>query len=325
MVKAYLFDRNKGVEVDSWADSAADLGKDEVLWLDVTDPTEEEKRSVFSAFEVADVPEWRSADPNSAARVDQTGDYLRVTAVAVSDEERDPAKERVVVDCFVGPNWLLTAHGADVAVIDEFRERVTGKGEAGALDAPEFLATLLESVLTSYLRAFDEIEATLEEFDLEALKSPSGDPEKQIAVLVEARARVGRLRRSLSPHREVFMSLSHSEFDPISSEESAERFAELATRVDAALATARDAKDGIASSFDVLIVRNEHKTTEIIKVLTLVSILLLPGALLAGVAGMNVNFGAHVFVHSPLFWVVVTAIVLIALGSLGLAKLRRWI
>jgi magnesium transporter len=325
MVKAYLFDRHKGVEVDSWADSVAGLTKDEVLWLDVTDPTEDEKRSIFAAFEVAEVPGWRSDDPDSAARVDQEENYLRVTAVAVSDEEEDPAKERIVVDCFVGPNWLLTAHHAEVAVIDEFGERVTGKGEAGALDAPEFLATLLEWVITSYLRAFDEIEATLEKFDLEALKSPSADPEKQIAVLVTARGRVGRLRRSLSPHREVFTTLSHSEFDPISSEGSAERFAELATRVDAALATARDAKDGIASSFDVLIVRTEHKTTEIIKVLTLVSILLLPGALLAGVAGMNVNFGAHVFVHSPLFWGVVTAIVLIALGSLGLAKLRRWI
>ena len=61
------------------------------------------------------------------------------------------------------------------------------------------------------------------------------------------------------------------------------------------------------------------------KVLTLASILLLPGALLAGVAGMNVNISAHTFVHSPLFWVVVTAIILIAIATLALARLRRWI
>jgi Mg2+ and Co2+ transporter CorA len=61
------------------------------------------------------------------------------------------------------------------------------------------------------------------------------------------------------------------------------------------------------------------------KVLTLASILLLPGALLAGVAGMNVNFNAQVFVHSSLFWLVVITIVLIALATLAFARLRQWI
>jgi len=61
------------------------------------------------------------------------------------------------------------------------------------------------------------------------------------------------------------------------------------------------------------------------KVLTLASILLLPGALLAGVAGMNVNFGTQTFVNSFLFWIVVTAIIVIALATLTFARLRRWI
>ena len=36
------------------------------------------------------------------------------------------------------------------------------RGEIGALDAPSFLATLLEWTVTSYLRAFDEIEEMLD-------------------------------------------------------------------------------------------------------------------------------------------------------------------
>ena len=75
----------------------------------------------------------------------------------------------------------------------------------------------------------------------------------------------------------------------------------------------------------MLIVRTEHRTNEIMKVLTLASILLLPGALLAGVAGMNVNFGAQAFERSGVFWTVVVAIILIGLTTLTLARLRRWI
>jgi Mg2+ and Co2+ transporter CorA len=126
-------------------------------------------------------------------------------------------------------------------------------------------------------------------------------------------------------HRDVFAALTDAEFDPVSSEESAERFGQLASKTDAALAAARDAKDAINGSFDVLIARTEHRTSEIIKVLTEASILLLPGALIAGVMGMNVNFKASTFAHSPIFLGAVLAILLVAGATVGVARSRRWI
>jgi len=325
MVTAYLFDRRRGNSIEDWAECLDRLDKNQILWIDLMDATDDEAAGVADALDLDDGGELKLGDPERKPGVEQFEGHLRVTAFAVSDAERDPELERIAVDCFLGSNWVLTVHSADIAVLDDFRSVAEGKGEIGLLDAPSFLTTLLEWVVTSYLRAFDEIEETLDQFDVEALAQPSSDPEKQIETLGNVRRRVGRLRRTLAPHREVFAALSHSEFDPLSSEESAERFVALTARVDAALASARDVRDGIASSFDVLIVRTEHRTNEIMKVLTLASILLLPGALLAGVAGMNVNFNAHTFGHSPLFWIVVTAIILIALATLALARLRRWI
>lgn len=323
MLTAYLFDPERGTNIDGWAESLQRLSKDEVLWVDLTEPSEQEAREVGEAFGLRAGLDL-SASSRKATLTQEQG-YLVVTAVAVSDKEADIENERVVLECFVGPNWLLTAHRAEIAVIDEFRETASGEGELGRLDAPSFLAALLEWGVGSYLRAFDEIEAELENFDVEALSSPSRDPEKQITLLIEARQRVGALRRSLAPHRDVFAALSHSEFDLLSSETSSQRFVELTARLDSALASARDVKDSIASSFDVLIVRTEHRTNEIIKVLTLVSILLLPGALLAGIAGMNVNFKLDVFFDSALFWLVSLAVIAIAATSLILARARDWI
>ena len=323
MLIAYLFDRKHGTRAETWTESLRGLSKDEVLWLDLAMPSEAEAREVTEAFGLRARP-GLDASERKACLVQEDG-YLAVTAVAVSDAERDVENERVVLECFVGPNWLLTSHNAEIAVIDDFRETASGDGELGILDAPSFLSDLLEWVVTSYLRAFDEIEAELETFDVEALTAPSRDPDAQIKLLVEARQRVGELRRSLAPHREVFAALSHSEFDPLSSETSSQRFVELTARLDSALASARDVKDAIASSFDVLIVRTEHRTNEIIKVLTLVSILLLPGALIAGIAGMNVNFKPDVFFDSTLFWLVTVAVVAISATSLLLARARHWI
>ena len=325
MVSAYLFDRRQSERVEDWAGAFHALSKNQILWIDIVDASKDETVDVLDALDLGAAAELKLGDPERRPSVEQFERHLRVTAVAVSDTERDPARERIVVDCFLGSNWILTVHGADIAALDDFRGVAEGKGEVGLLDAPSFLTTLSEWVITSYLRAFDEIEETLDEIDVEAIAHLSKDLDEQLELLGDARRRVGRLRRTLAPHREVFATLSHSEFHPLSSEASAKRFVALTARVDAALASARDVRDGIASSFDVLIVGTGHRTNEIVKILTLASILLLPGALLAGMAGMNVNISAYTFAHSPLFWVVVTAIILIAIATLALARLRQWI
>jgi Mg2+ and Co2+ transporter CorA len=58
-------------------------------------------------------------------------------------------------------------------------------------------------------------------------------------------------------------------------------------------------------------------------VLTLTSVILLPGALLAGVMGMNFKVG--LFHNTSLFWVVIAIIIAVAPITLGIAKFRSWI
>ena len=325
MLTAYLFDERRGRPVEDWANAVGELGENQVLWVDLVDPSDDDERSAREGFELAAAQFWAKDD--AAQPVVELGErHIRVTAIAVSDDEKDPAREAVVLNCVIGMNWVLTSHVNEIAVIEDFRDTAEGAGELGVLDAPSFLATLLEWVVTSYSRAFAEIESTLEDFDVSVLKKgPRRDTERQVSVLVETRRRIGRLRRALAPHREIFVTLSHPELDLISSERSAERFEKLTGQIDAALASATEAKDAVVSSFDVLILRTEHRTNEIVKVLTLASILLLPGALIAGVMGMNVNFKAGTFAGSPIFWTVIALIVGIALATLGVARLRRWI
>jgi magnesium transporter len=323
MLSAYLFDQSQGESVTEWADAVQHLEGSQVLWLDLLDISDAEEAEVQDALGLKDLEICGIG--HETAALTQRDDYLEVTAVYVAEAEDGSPAQRAAIHCFVGENWVLTSHAIELALIDEFRERTEGQGEIGVLDAPTFLASLLGSVITSYQRAFDQIEIDLEEFDLEALRSVRGDAETRIAVLVDIRRQIGALRRSLVPHREVFVALSQHEFDPVSTEQSAKRFNDLAVKTDAALAAALDAKNAITGSFDVVIARTEHRTNEIMKVLALASILLLPGALIAGVMGMNINFSANVFAGSVLFWVVVALIVVLAGGTLGAARVKHWI
>jgi len=323
VLNAYLFDQQHGERIEAWQDALRDLTESQVLWLDLQEASGKEEREVKAALDLGSEETFAEADEKPS--LDQREGCLKVDAVAVTDTGDRSSPETVAISCFIGENWILTVHASDLGVVDDFRERAEGGGEIGFLDAPSFLSLLLGWVVTSYLQAFDTVETELEEFDVRVLGSARRDAEKEIGVLVEIRQRVGRLRRSLALHRDVFAALTEAEFDPVSTEDSAERFGQLAVKTDAALAAARDAKDAITGSFDVLIARTEHRTNEIIKVLTVASILLLPGTLIAGVMGMNVNFSVSTFAHSPIFLGAVAAILLIAAATLGVARSRRWI
>jgi magnesium transporter len=325
VLTAYLFDDRVGEEVGDWEGAARALSEDQVLWVDLTGPSDEDGRRVRDAFSLRDEDPRRLDPSTTRPELTQHESYIRVTSIAVRDVQEPEESVAVVLECFVGVGWVVTVHADELEVIEDFRDIASGSGELGALDAASFLATLLEWVITSYTRAFAAIELTLERFDTQVLQNPARDVEPEVSLLVATRQRVGLLRRRLEPHRELFAALGHAEFDLVSTETSAQRFGHLEQRVDRALTSARDVKESVVNSFDMLILRTEHRTNEIVKVLTLTSILLLPGALLAGLMGMNVNLGASDFVSSSLFWGVVVVMLVIGATTLVLARLRHWI
>jgi magnesium transporter len=319
MSEAILFERDQVKKLADLGDRPKRLRSGKLLWVDVDRKSDEGARRVAEAFGLDAATRECLADSKSKAVFTDHGRYIHVTTYAPDEAEEG---ELIALECVVGENWVITAHDDPIPVLDEFASRVSGSGDTGSLDGPGFLAALLEWVLGSYSAAFERIEQRLEEFDIEAMR---GDAEgsEDIERLIAMRKAVGKLRRALAAHRSALVSLTHPELEALGDNDSGERFASLLSRFEATVQEARDARDAIVGSFDVLIARGGHRTNEIMKVLTLTSVILLPGALIAGVMGMNFKVG--LFDESALFWVVLAAIVLIAPVTIGLAKLWRWI
>ena len=261
----------------------------------------------------------RLLDPSGGAGFLDRSEYIHVTASTPGDDEDDGPNE---IECVVGSNWVITAHERPAAVLDEFTALVEGSGRTGDLDGPTFLANLLEWVLGEHAAAFERIEEELEKVDSKGMRG-DGDPEDQIEHLVRLRLRVGSLRRSLTSHRSLLLALAHPELEALGDTASAGRFELLIDRYEQTLQGARDARESIVGSFDVLIARTGHRTNEIVKVLTLASVIFLPGALLAGIMGMN--FKPGLFTHPMLFWVTVAVILSIAIVTVVAAKVRHWV
>jgi Mg2+ and Co2+ transporter CorA len=318
-MSAILFDRDQVDHLDGLSKLPQRLKGSTLLWVDIDRRTEEDAAQVAEAFDLDERTRDRLASSSGRAVFHDFGRYIHLTTYSPCEDE---GEDLIALECVVGENWVITAHDRDLAVLQEFAERVSGSGDTGVLDGPAFLATLLEWVLGAYSAAFERLEQHLEEFDVEAMRGKA-KAEKDIERLIGMRREVGILRRSLAAHRSALVALTHPELEALGNNASGERFASLLTRFEQTVQEARDARETVVGSFDVLIARTGHRTNSIMKVLTLTSVILLPGALIAAVMGMNFKVG--LFNNPGLFYVVLTIIVLIAPLTLGLAKTRQWI
>lgn len=321
MLTAFLFDEQTSEQVEDWRAALERLTDDELLWLALREPTEEEVAALQEALELGDDNARRLLEQPNRASLADAGERLYVTLHAAGTKGTDSAP--VPVECVLGPSWVVTAHSEGVEVLEEFRERAEGGGQVGALDAPSFVAAIFEWVVASYFRAFEAVERELEDLDTKIMASTPKDVTSELARLVEIRRSIGALRQALSPHREVVIALAHPEFDPLSTEDSAKRFAAIESRLTQALDAAREMKESTFGSFDLLVARIGQRTNDVMKLLTLVTVILLPATVLAGIMGMNFKVG--LFNTAWLFWAVLATMLAIAVLVLSIARNRSWI
>lgn len=322
MLNSFLFNAECSERIEDWRAAVEKLDGKELLWIALHDISEEEVTAVCEGLSLDPAQAGRLRKSPQRASAADDGEHLYVTLFAVGGEAHAP--DLVPIECVIGPNWLLTAHGQEVPILNEFLERAEGGGQIGQLDAPSFVAAIGEWVIASYLRAFEAVETELEELDAKIIsEAPRRDVSGDLSKLVDLRRRIGALRRGLAPHREVFTSLEHPELDALSTEDSAQRFAELGGRISQALEAARDTKDSAFGTFDLLVARIGQRTNDIMKVLTLGTVILLPATVLAGIMGMNFEVG--LFGQAWLFWAVIAVMFFVAAIVLAIARVREWI
>ena len=102
-----------------------------------------------------------------------------------------------------------------------------------------------------------------------------------------------------------------------------EAFRALSRQVADVIATIEDTREMLLGSFDILMSRTGQRTNDVMKVLTIASVVILPSTLIAGVLGMNFH---PAFFDSPnLFWAAIGLMGLLICATLVAARRMRWI
>jgi magnesium transporter len=257
------------------------------------------------------------AKQHARARLIRERGYIHLTVQALEvDGRRLVTRE---LDLVAGPNMVLSVHDGPIEALDLFAEHFHGDTLLGRLDAGSFLAALGDSVATTWFERIEEVEREVDHLDETAMRGPEG--KGFLDEVLRLRRRIAFVRRTLAPHREAFSQLARPDFEL--DERLGKPWPGLADRLDRAIDAAENARELLVGSFDLYLGRAAQRTNEVMKALTIVSAVLLPSIVLAGIMGMN--FKLPFFEDVQNFWLVIGAMLALAATILVVARLRRWI
>ena len=101
-------------------------------------------------------------------------------------------------------------------------------------------------------------------------------------------------------------------------------FLAVAARFEGAIQSLEATREVVLGSFDILMTRTAQRTNDVMRVLTLATVMALPATLTAGFLGMNVI--VPVPSDDPAaFWLILGIVLLFEVMVVAIARWRHWI
>jgi magnesium transporter len=320
-VRAFLYDSDgEDREVELTGECLAILTERHLLWIDLSSFDEEELLAIAAILQLSDEAVYNLRQKLRRPRLDNYGTYFHLNVAAICENTYGFAT--CELDFIVGKNYVLTAHRDPVTFLQNFSDQVKGDSQLGKLDTAALLSALLDWHITDYFRAIEKFEAEVDTLEAMALRFRS--ERSMLAQLVAQRRRASQIRRALAPHREVFAALTRPDFQISGGTPTINAFRTLNDRLERALETVDNARDLIVGTFDIFTTQTTQRTNHTIKLLTLVSVVLMPASVITGLMGMN--FHTRLYDSGERgFWTVIACMAAVSGTALLLARKNRWI
>lgn len=221
----------------------------------------------------------------------------------------------------LGPGFLLSFQPDETDVFGPVRERLrTGAGRVCSRGADYLLNVLLDLIVDELFVVLEGLGDATERLEDLAVGRPGPDVYRSIATL---RREVTLLRRSVWPLREVLASLQRTDV-PHVADDTLPYLRDVYDHLVQAMDVLESLRDVLSTVLDLYLSSLSTRQNEVMKVLTVVGTVFLPLTFLTGLYGMNFDVMPELHTRYGYF-VLLGVMVLIAAGTLGYFRHRRWL
>ena len=278
-----------------------------LVWVDILGPDEVVSRELedwlcrhfhFHALAVED-----ALSETHVAKVDDWTDYLYIVFHVAGFEAGSNKLDLHELDIFLGKNYLVTYHTAPLAILDQDRAVIVRDPRDRLRNgADHLLYRFLELAIDQSLAAIEHLDEQVDRIQDAVLEN--ANPKSLRAIFRIKRAAIS-LHKMLSPQREVLNRLARDPYQVVQ-EKHRVYFRDLYDHVVRIHDISESLRDLIGGAVETYLSVVSNRTNDIMKALTIVTVMFLPMTFLVGFFGMNF-FGESLAITRPLpkallFW-----------------------
>lgn len=292
-----------------------------VIWIDMWDPGEPEKKLLESVFDIHPIHVEDMIADAPTPKVERFEKYLYLVFHALSPGcEKKGEVDTVDFDFFVGPNWLVSSHPPDNNAAQDALEIVKRKPDELRKGAAYVAYLMVEDITERFLPLMDRLDHDIDRLETEILHGSGPQLLEQVFAMKKT---LQRLRRVGLHQKEILNRIGRGDFVLIP-EETRPFFRDAYDHFVRVVDLGDSFREIVNGAMEAYISINGHKMNEVMKVLTLSSTIMLPLTFIAGLYGMNFEFMPELHWHYGYF-TALGAMILTAIGLVAFFKRRGWL
>ncbi len=301
----------------------AELDAHGLTWVHLDAPTADEAAQLGARFG------WHPLDledvlsKRQRPKVDEYPEYLFLVLHFPVYDKAVQRLNAAELDVFLGPDFLLTLPGVELLPVTrlfrrcyedgELRERLFSKG-SGYL-----LYHVLDDLFDYCFPILDKIGHKLDSIEDDMFE---GRAEEVVRDISNVKQEIISYRKIIKPERSTLRVLEGrvQRFLPQDLELYFDDIVDAAERIWDLLDNYKEVVEALEQTNESVI---SHRQNDILRILTVFSVVLLPLTLITGIFGMNVKFPG--FETMEAWWAILGGMVAVLAGLLGFFRYKRWL
>jgi magnesium/cobalt transport protein CorA len=216
---------------------------------------------------------------------------------------------------------LVTIRAADSRSVAQVKSRFVNLPGKTPQSPDDLMHRLLSAMVDHYLELRQPLAQRLDRW--QRLLLDPRKPFRDWVKLLASRQQIRELQNLSEEQRDAIQEWRDYRIADLSQAMHA-RFADIVEHIERVLNHARTIERQAESAVQLYFAAMSHRTTEIMRLLTLITAIFMPLTLITGIFGMNFDFipGLH---KSYGFWFSVAAMIGVVIGMLAYFRYKRWL
>jgi magnesium transporter len=294
-----------------------------IRWVHIEQPRHSHRPWLEERFDFHPLDYEDVFSRNQRPKIDEYDDYLFIVLYFPRFDKQVGRLNAAELDLFVGPDFLVTLPNAPLQPVEYLFERCRANEELREQWFSKGTGYLLYKIIDACVDASFPMLAKMGN-KLERVEDDifAGLSKEIVRDISNVKQEIINFRKIVRPQRAVFSDLERTK----------QRY--LAEDLDVYFDDINDASERVwqmletyKETVEALEVTNEsvltHQLNDVLRVLTVLSVVFLPLTLIASVFGMNVRIPGEGRIVP--FWIIIAVMLAIAGGMIAFFRRRRWL